>query len=472
MNKKRMTISLLSSLFVETINKLSPILVLHLAQMRLGTEQFGYSQFAITIMETAIPFVISGYLIVGAKEVTRLKDDPDTLGSMLSSMMILRLGHALITFLALVSMCLILPQYHSYLSIVLTLSFILVGSALEMTHVLIAHQKVHSVNLALGVTKIASLYLIYRFITDPGDANLYAILGMATNGIVCLVTIFLALKLVKLRLPKFAIMRDLFMKGSQFALIYIGLNLLDRYDVFLAKNFFGAIGAAHYMGPARISQSLHSIVAASGIVFLSELMNVTDKERFTAHIKVALLGIGFLVIPACAGIWFLDKWIMTLIFGEDYAGVARLLSVLVLAAGMQSLITIFGFQVLTLKDETKKFAAYLFAGILVGIVFSYVLAPKYALYGIGIAAVAAKITSALLVSKKACSYLNALPWANLGKTLFAASVMAGVLAYFQLSNPISIVLVATLTYGVTFSIVAKRDLLSIWKKLQRARHVE
>lgn len=465
MNKKRITTSLLLTFLVEVINKLAPFFVLYLAKTRLGTERFGYSQFAINLMETAIPFVVFSYVIVGSKEVNRLRDDPVKLGSMLSSMIMLRSLHAFMTIAALAFICGYFPQYQPYFKLVLILSFVLVANAFEMTHVLIATQRFHFVNLSLGLTKIFSLYLIYRAVHSPEDADLYAILSLGTNAIVCFISMVIALRYVRLYPPQWVFILDLFRKGSYLAVIYIGLNLLDRYDVFLVERFSGTVGAALYIGPARISQSLHGIIASGSLIFLSELIGLNSRDKITAHVGVSVLFGSIFLIPVCVGIWFVDKAVITFIFGDDYASTARLLSLLVLAAGAQGFLTIFGFQVLALKDEIRKFGTFIFMGLFVGIVSACVLVPYCGLYGVAMAALGAKLLSAILVTREAQKFLGEFHWRWIMKPIFAAICM-GLVLFFLNPNlkPIFIILIAAGVYGAVLSLSTRREILSLVRK--------
>jgi O-antigen/teichoic acid export membrane protein len=458
MNKKRILMSLSISFFVEIINKISPLFILYLAKTRLGIERFGYSQFAVNLIEAAIPFIVFGYTIVGSKEVARLKEQPDKLGSMLSSMMVLRLVHALLTTAGLAFVCGAFSQYQPYLKLVMMLSFILIASAFEMTHVLIAYQKIHLVNAALGFIKLLTLFAMYKFVNDSEDANLYAILSVATNAVVAFVSMFLGLRLIKLHPPQWHWMRELFRKGCHFALIYIGLNLLDRYDVILAEWFSGTVGAGLYAGPARISQSINSIIVASSLIFLSELVGLKNHDKMSEHVSLSLAGASLLLMPVCAGVWFVDASLISLIFGQEYVGVARVLSILVQAVGIQSVITILGFQVLALKDETRKFALYVFAGLMLGVAVAFALVSHYALYGIAIGAVAAKFLSAFLVAQEARKSLMSFPWRWILRTVFATVCMVLVLFFSKLTYAPVLILIGGLTYTSAIALLFREEI--------------
>lgn len=464
MHKKRIAISLCISLLVEFINKVSPLFVLYLAKTRLGLERFGYSQFAVNLLETAIAFVMFGYVIIASKEVVNLQEKPKELGSMLSSLVVLKLIHALLTIAGLALLCISVPQYEIYFKLVMILSFILLATAFEMTSVLIAHQKIHLVNACLGFTKIVSLLAIYKLVNNSEDANLYAILSLGTNSVVSIFTFYIGSKLVRLHKPSLFWMKQLFRKGCHFALIYIGLNLLDRFDVFLAEWFYGVKGAALYVGPARVSQSLNSVVIASSLVLLSELVALKDKDQITEHVSLSMIGASFFLMPICFGVWFVDKTVISLIFGEEYIEHAKLLSFLVLAVAAHSIITILGFQVLALKDQIRKFTVSLLIGFGVGIASALLLLNHYQLYGIAVGVVLAKIVAAIGVAREARKSLSEIPWKWILRPVYAGTLMMLVLAAAQLSFALYIILLGAAVYVGTLCFLCRSEIRRLMKR--------
>src|SRR5690606_31782057 len=92
MIKKRVVLTLIVSLIAEFFNKLSPLLILYLAQARLGTAAFGQAQFALAFMETLIPFVAFGYGTLATIEIGAQKD-PLNVGRIMTGVMVLRTLH-------------------------------------------------------------------------------------------------------------------------------------------------------------------------------------------------------------------------------------------------------------------------------------------------------------------------------------------------------------------------------------------
>ncbi len=61
MHKKRLSIAVLSGLIVETLNKIVPLVIMFVAQKRLGMESFGFALFGVSIIEMAVNFVNLGF---------------------------------------------------------------------------------------------------------------------------------------------------------------------------------------------------------------------------------------------------------------------------------------------------------------------------------------------------------------------------------------------------------------------------
>lgn len=469
MHKKRIAKSLIISVAVEAINKISPILVLYVVSVKLGVERFGFAQFSITLIEAAIPFIVFGYLIVGSKDIARLKSQPEKLGVLISSIMSLKFLHALIATVVLVGLCTVVADYRAYLPMVGMLSFILWASAFELSNVLLATQKIYLINVVLGITKLFSLLAIYQLVQSPKDAPLYAVLHLSSNAVVCIASIVIALQNTRLHAPQWSVMKDIFIRASPFALVYLLLNFLDRFDIFFAEYMFGNIGAGLYSSAARISQSLHSLIAASSVIFISELIGIEDRHKFSEHIRFSVLGMSLVLFPICVGIWFVDQDLMSMIFGSAYLNVARLLSVLVLVAGLQSMVTVFGFQILMLKNETRIFSIYLLLSLVLGFGLSLILAPHLGLLGIGLACVMAKSVLVFFVVRRARTHLSISPWYGWFKITFASFAMGLGLYLLKLDSALLRILIGGVIYGLTLSLSSQKEIKMVLHMIKK-RH--
>ena len=226
---------------------------MHVAQSRLGIEQFGYALFGITVIELVLPIITFGYnqyaTIAGGK-------DPGLLSKLMSSVFLLKLIHFLVLLGFLLAFFRFVSAYQIYFPLIASVSFILVFAVIETLWVQSASQSVAVSNVFVGLSRIVSLILILIFIKNSQDAILFAILSLVGNALVNVLSAVYSLRKFGLRLPDWQSMRHIFQKSQPYSVIVLLTILSERMDIFFAEHYGGLVGAGYYAGCARIGHSL------------------------------------------------------------------------------------------------------------------------------------------------------------------------------------------------------------------------
>lgn len=362
LHKKRISITILTGLFVEFLNKIAPLVIFHLAQKRLGLEKFGYALFGISVIELVIPFITFGYNQYGTIAAGK---DPERIRKLMSNIFVLKFIHLLILLAFLYSFFLFSPNYRIYYPMMLPLGMLLLFSVFETVWVQAASQKVAVSNLSYGVCRFISLILILRFIQDSQDAILFAILSLVSNAIINIFSVGYTFRSFSLVRPDWTSMRVLFKKSQPFAVIALLTIVNERMDIFLAEHFDGLSGAGYYAGCARLGHSLIQIANTIIMAFFSEMVSVSSKESMTAHMTTSLWVLCFFLSPIVFGVWFVDSDLLSFIFDEKFRSVGKLLSLLFLSATFSLITTSFGQQILLLNGQLKSYALALILGIII-----------------------------------------------------------------------------------------------------------
>src|SRR5689334_15449454 len=115
MQKKRLSIAVLSGLTVETLNRLAPLIVMYVAQKRLGMQGFGYALFGVSVIEIIIPFITFGYNHYGMIKLGELQDNQREARTLISNIFYLRFLHFVLSSIFLLTFFYLTPHYRPYL---------------------------------------------------------------------------------------------------------------------------------------------------------------------------------------------------------------------------------------------------------------------------------------------------------------------------------------------------------------------
>ncbi len=468
MQKRRIAWALSGGIAAEVVNKFSPLLIMHFAARAVGVQGFGVAQFGLWLLEFAMFFTAFGYQDIGALQVGPKRDDGKFLATVIGETLVLRLGHMLVAGATMWALLDWLPAYGAYRHVLLALSFMLFTSALDMTFVLVATQRLLVINALMVIGKVASLVAIIMLVDSGDDAVRYAVLSAAANGFVSLASFVLTVGRYGLRWPSRAALKSRLLLASPYALHIFLLQITERFDMFLVEHFSGQVGAGLYAAPARLVQSFVPLTITMSGVFFSEIVGATDREARFRHTWLALRLMLLTFLPLVVGVWFVDDWILALVFGPEFQGMGRVFSVLMLTIVGQLLIQIFGRQVLMLEGRVGAMNRVLTAAALVGMVSGVYLVSHFGLVGGALASVGARLFAGVVMLVLARAIFVGRSVRDLWSALAPCLLMAAVLTW---CSGFDLALLGTLAVGALSYVVAAA--LFNFRELSRlARHVQ
>ncbi|MBI2603652.1 MAG: hypothetical protein HYW48_11425 [Deltaproteobacteria bacterium] len=444
--KKRVSIAVLSGLLVEMLNKVAPLIIIHFAQKRLGIEKFGFALFGISVIELVTPFIVFGYNQFGILAAGKNQVSMDRL---IGNMWFLKCFHFLLLLVFLFMFFFFVPAYRSYFSLIAAVSFVLAFGVIESIWVQTASQRVFVTNIIVGLCRFAGVILILLFVRDPDDAILFAILSLLPPALVNLLSAIYSLHRFGIRMPERDQWKLMFRNARPFSLIVLFAICLERMDIFIAEHFGGLVWAGLYAGCSRLAHSLQQIANTINTAFFSEMIAVDDRNSLSTHMKVSIWSLLFFLSPIIFGVWFVDEEILTLIFGDHFRPVAKLLGWLFLSASLSLVIVSFGEQVLLVNQQTRKYSKALFLGLVSGLSLSYLGGKSGNLLYIAWGMCGGKLIATLLIARESKKYLTDFPWGAIIKALSPGMLMAFFLKLLKLDG-----LVPNLSVGAAIFLLA------------------
>ena len=387
---------MLAALASEAVNKVVPLVTMHFAATRLGAAGFGVAQFAMWLLDWGILLVAFGYAQAIPVLLRRAGSDVEKhqlVGALILDRLLLAFAALFLLWLAGATN----PDWGIYLPAVAASVFILFVSALDLSGVLIAGQKVWAYSLLMIIVKSASLFAVWRFIQAPQDASLFVIISNGANGAICIGSLVLAIRYSGVAMPSLKQMKMVFRLAAPFALSLAAFLCVERFDLYLVERSLGAEGAGWYSGPAKLMQSLVPLIVAISTVFYSEMVGIHDDASLGKHLRFSLLCVMTFVLPLIVGTWFTGAEILRLIFGPGFESQADTLSILVLNGFAHAVIVVIGFQTLGLRHRMRPVYVALLAALLVGIIAGPTMTELWGYRGAAIISVASRWLAAAII---------------------------------------------------------------------------
>lgn len=426
--RDRIVGSLAIGFLVEIVNRISPLIVLGLAQSRMGLDQFGAALFAISVIEIFFPIVSYGYTYHGALKIARIKGDTEAQSRLMSEILSLRLFHAMVACLALFVATRVLPSWQEHATTLMKLLPFLLLSALDMTYVNIGLQRMSWLSFSVGGFKLLNLGLVYFLIQGPSDIDLYAVLMMLANGGVSMMSAFWVFRHLKFSLPRMQECRTLFVGSFGLAAVVFLYPLYERFDILVVQRVLTEELLGSYNATWRLVMSVVPLFMVIATTFLSENMAESDEGGLERGAHQALWLSLALTIPIIAAAPFLAGDVLVFVYGEELRSSHWLFVVQTLSILAEVILCILGMQIMLLRKKLKLLAIYMSVGIVCGAVLSWFFLKHYGVLGGAAGALLGRLVCVGLISWNLRSIVSALPGRDYRDIILAAVGMVAFLS--------------------------------------------
>ena len=466
MQRARILKTLGGSFGAEVVNKLLPLMILHVVIQRIGPDNYGYAQFGWNLVDSGVPLVVAGYAYLATVELGQCRGDQQRTREILSEVTVLKMAHAAFALVGLMLTLVLTTSYHHYIPVTVPLSLVLLTSALDMSYVHVGTGKVLALSVIIIAVKLLGLALIPMLVHGPADRTLFALLYFGSNGVIGIANFVYNVRRFPLLMPARAALKRRFLAALPFA-VTVALTMgLDRYDGFVIEHLFGEEGVGLYGGTVRIVQAIGSVVTAIGMVFFAEVVTTKDAESLTRHVNLGLWAILALILPMAVGSWFVGGPLLAAVLRPEYATQQSVFALLVCGLLFQGLVANYGMQVLMMHKRAITINALLTASLAGGLVAASYLGQRFGLIGVAMATVGARAFAGLGMGLSARRHLLRLPWRELMMTGGPALGMGLVLALVgPTSLPVGIA-VGVVVYMPLLVVVNRGKVMTAWAEVR------
>lgn len=172
----------------------------------------------------------------------------------------------------------------------------------------------------------------------------------------------------------------------------------------------------------------------------------SNRESFTAVLQKSFDLMVILALPVVVGTQFVGTRIMTIVAGKEFALSGEILKILILAAGIIFVGTVFSHAVIAIDRQKKIIAAYALVAV-TALIGYLIFIPRYGYYGAAWMTIYSELAIALaayFLVRRITGFSPKLAVA--GKALISSLVMALALSIFPGLNLIFLIIIAAVLY--------------------------
>lgn len=353
----------------------------------LGVAQFGMLSFATVFVNLFAAITGTGLERLMLRELVEHADEQ---GRILGSAIVLRFFSGLITAtLALLIVPFVVESADGRLLVYIVLGGILLGfpgiSGAYFSVRLESRVRVTVSTIAVWGA-VASKCLL---VTIGASVAAFAVVDALTVVVSAFVIFLLMLRRSGLKLSySLATMQRLARRAGPMVLIGVLYALQLRIDQVMISRFLGAEALGLYaaaLKPHELLMFIPSIVATTAVPALVR-SRLADIQLFQQRLRLVYTGLAILAWPLVLGIFTLAPSIITLLFGDAFAGAADALRVHIWAL-LFAFVDVGRAQWSLAEGQQRVQAGLLAAAVLIKVLLNLVLIPRLGIVGASLAMV-------------------------------------------------------------------------------------
>lgn len=375
---------------IQFVSMLTPLVTAPYVARVLGSDGVGAYSYVLSVATVFSLLAALGLSAYGLREVSRVRDDPETVARLFWELILLRFATTLVAGGAYGLLCWWVGDWRLYGA----MSLLILATGLDLTWFFQALERFGTLMLRHLAVKVLGVVLVFALVRDGGDVATYALIQ---TGSTLLSNLMLW--------PH--IRRMGWRKGRPFShflpsLVYFVPAVATSVYTVLDKTMLGIIARdmaqnGYYESAHKIIRLLMAVVASLNVVVgvrTSYLFGQNREAEVRAHLLDTYRFMCALAFPLCGGLIACGYGFTVVFFGADFApagGMLALFAPLLVIIGTSNVL---GSLYLTPGGYRRLSNRAIVTGAGVNLVLNLLLIPRFGGYG----AVVASLMAELVIS--------------------------------------------------------------------------
>lgn len=390
-------VNFLYNLSLNMINVLFPLMMIPYVFQKLGAENFGKYNFAISFSQWFLVFAAFGTAVYGVREIAKNRSDQKKLDSTFTEIFLLNFIATISAFFLFLIFISLSPKTNSEMELffVVALSILLNIFSIDWLYMGLENFKI--ITIRTLIIKFICLIGIIFFINGQEDYVIYALIMVLAVGLSNFINFIYSHKFVRFRFKKIRLKNHV-KPISIFFFSSVVVSMYTIFDVIFLGFFSTHVDVAYYSISKQIYYIALSITLSISLVLSPKLTYLAknDFEAYKIMLKKSIDYIYLFSIPAMVGLVVLSKDILWLIGGEELQAASISLITLAILVFIVSLGTWQYNQLIVPLGHEKIGLKIQVLMAFISLVFNILLVPKYGYLGASISLVVAEASGTIL----------------------------------------------------------------------------
>lgn len=405
---KRVLKNYIYNLSYQILNLLFPLLTIPYLSRVLGPDGIGNYNYVSSIVSYFILFGNLGVSLYGQREIGYCQKDFYKRSKKFFEIMLIRFLMTLITFIF--YSIFFLKDNSEILFYIFIFQFL--SSVLDTSWFFYGIEQFRTIVIRNIFIRILGILLIFMFVKSADDLSIYALI-MVTNTLLANISVipFLRKKIQRVKLNEIQI-RNSFRPMLYLFIPQMAASIYETLD----KVMLGVLSTKEQVGFYSQSQRLiillSTIITSLGFTIFPKmsLYVATNQGQKVISMLQKYVKFSFIIgFPMVLGLIATAEIAIPFLLSNEFQGsisITRILSLLIIALPLQNAI---GTQYLITKKRQKEYNISIFIGVIVNVLFNYILIGTFGGNGAAIASVLAEssvLTAMFYFVKKDISFIK------------------------------------------------------------------
>lgn len=453
------------------ISLLNPILLIYIAR-QLGDEIFGKYSFILALITIFLIVSDFGIKTVAIRDVAR---DASKIGSYLGNIIVLKLfisGLSILVFILLINL-LNVPRDTTVASYIFAGGLFFQSMSYAFRWVFHATQIMEYEAIQRVIERTLLLVMSVLVIWKGFGLIALSFVFLATQIIICLLSLFFAMKIIEI--PKIKVNISfctyLIKTAVFFTLSEMLWIIYFKVDLVMLAKLKGETEVGWYNASYVIVNFVTLISMLSMQALFPVFSNLYEKEKNKLKETAEMLFryLILIALPIVPIIFIHSDKIINTIYGTGYSHSISALKVLIPAIFFLLPVHLFG-NILSSSNRHKILSLLNLSGVILNILLNFILIPKLSYIGAGISTLITEAVMCVLLYSAVLKFLKINSWKIISSALPAFTVTV-LIIYIARNFPLIPVLIVSLSIYLGLAFLAgsikKADFLGIWRIIKR-----
>lgn len=365
-----------------------PLISIPYVSRRLGVENVGIYSYTYSIVYYFMLGTLLGINNYGVREISKLGENKEKRNIKFTEIFTLQLTLGIVMLI--IYNFLIFFVFKEYKNIFVIQNLFLISAILDINWLYFGLEKFKMTISRNIIIKIMSLILIFTFVKDENDLNLYTFI-MSFSTLLSQIYLWLNLKkYVKFSKIEINNLKKVF---KSCLILFIPVLSYSIYRV-MDKTMLGALCGTKALGLYENAEKIInipvSIITALGTVMLPSMSKENTKEEFYKKIYFSFKLCLFIILPIAFGLFVISNDFSVIFFGSEFKESGIIIRLLIPSFIFSSIANVIRTNYLIPKKLDKIYVTSTVLGAVINFLINITLIPKFGYFGACIGTVCAE----------------------------------------------------------------------------------